>query len=139
MARDIARASTDPDWPRVVAVVERTAVATGIDLARFATQAQSHASGVLTATDLYLAEVEYHRTRRGLRRSVQRAAQLLRRRCTQWDAASLLRAIVAGALDRAAIDPSVGVAIQVDVTQWALEQYDTTPWAGGSARHSAPS
>lgn len=125
MAPDVARASTDPDWPTAVAMMEHAAAKVALSLNRFANQAQEHLSGHLTATDLCTTESDYQRDRRALRRAVQRASALIRRGFTRWDAASLLCIVVSGALDAEAIDRSVVVAIQVDVTHWTLEQYES--------------
>ena len=124
MAPEIIRASTHPDWPRAIASIERETLETATCLSRFARQMRAHRSGDLTASDLYLTEVVYQKARRMLRRAIRHATPMLRRRHSRWGAASLLCALTVDALERDTVDPSIVVAIQVDVTRWTLEQYD---------------
>jgi acetamidase/formamidase len=124
MTPEIVRASTDPDWPRAIADLEGTTLETALTLRRFASQMHAHQTGGLTASDLYLTEAVYQKTRRMLRRAVRSAAVLLRRRHSRWGAASLLCSVAVDVLERDSIERSVVVAIQVDVTRWTLEQYD---------------
>jgi hypothetical protein len=124
MASDVVGASTHPDWPLVIAALERATLATAVDLKRFSSQALAHQGGALTASDLYVSEVAYQRARRLLRHAVRLATTFLRPRHTRWRAASLLCVAAARALDPDTVERNVIVAIQVDVTQWTLEEYD---------------
>lgn len=125
MAQDVDRASPDPDWPRAIAAIEHASIDTAVQLSRFSSRSHAHHCGNLTASDLYATEVEYQRARRMLRRVVQRAALFLQPRHSRWRAASLLCAVAAEALSHDAVDRDVVIAIQVDVTQWALEHFET--------------